>query len=331
MGEDSFFDALYHIMWDMETDIFSEEKKTLALLADLVPKCKKQRRRIKAMYDCGTMDYIEKAVADHDNTEYYLNIAVRQLVKNFDVSPDKALFAVNNIVELWDGDVSKLKEYDEEDESEFYSDDDEYEEQEGDDDNMFFVQDVAVEENKNEETQEEQDTQEEQSPDGGDAEPKINIIKNLLISWCCGDCEEGRPYMIACPVGWVLLILCSLLGVFLVYDIFLGDKFVIPTFAFIFTLLTAKRLYRFESAGRFSLLVAAFYIIAMLRVIWEGIEGYRYGSILLVCASLIIFNNGRISTWLDESKKSSVIAYLIITVFSALITAGAYALQNVTF
>lgn len=313
MGEDSFFDALYHIMWEMEVDIFSEENKTLALLADLVPKCKKQLRRMKAMYDCGTMDYIEKSVADHDNTEYYLKLAVRQLIDELGVSADKALFAVNKIVELWDGDVSKLMQYDEQDEG---------------DEDMLFLQDVAVEENKDEETSE---LTEEQSPDEGGGEPKIKIVKNLLVSWCCGDCEEGRPYMIACPIGWVLLVLCSLLGAFLIYDIPLGDKFVIPTFAFIFTLLTAKRLYRFESAGRFSLLVAAFYIIAMLRIVWIGSQGYRFGCILLVCASLIIFNNGRISTWLDESHKSPVVAYLIITIFSALISVGAYALQHVTF
>ena len=72
MGEDSFFNGLFNVMWNMETDIFSEKDKTLGLLADIVPKCRKQRKRLEAMYDCGAMDLIEQAVADRAQKTYHL-------------------------------------------------------------------------------------------------------------------------------------------------------------------------------------------------------------------------------------------------------------------
>ena len=334
MGEEAFFDALYNIMWDMEVDIFSEEEKTVALLADLVPKCKKQRRRLKAMYVCGAMGFIEQAIANSEYKDLYLKKAVRQLISNYSVSIEKALFAVNSVVSLWEGSVSKLRDYDEYedldilseeesfDEADDYDEDMEDEEDFGGDEEMMMLQDVAVEE----EAQEEEIQEEEENYSD---EPKESVFKNLLISWCEGDCEEGRPYIFACPIGWVLIILCSLLGAFMIYDITTGDKFVVPTFAFMFTVLTTKRLYRFESTGRFSIYVAALYVIAMLRSIWLAEAQLSYLCIPVVLVALIVFNNGRIATWLDQSKKSSVTAYSLITLFSAIITVGAYAIQQV--
>lgn len=340
MGEEAFFDALYNIMWDMEVDIFSDEEKTVALLADLVPKCKKQRRRLKAMYVCGAMSFIEQAIANPEYSELYLKRAVRKLISDYSVSIDKALFAINSVVSLWEGSVSELKDYDEyedldiESEEESFDEDDEVndydkdvedvedEEDFGGDEEMIMLQDVAVEEEAQEETQEEENYSD---------EPRESILKKLLISWCEGDCEEGRPYMFACPIGWVLILLCTLLGAFMIYDITTGDKFIVPTFAFLFTVLTTKRLYRFESTGRFSIYVAALYLIAMFRSIWLAEVQLSYLCIPVILVALIVFNNGRIATWLDESKKSSVTAYSLITVFSAFITVGAYAIQQVVF
>ena len=64
MSENSFYEALFRIMWDMEVDVFTQPKRTLALVSDIVPKCRKQKNRLKAMYDCGAMEKIEQAVAD---------------------------------------------------------------------------------------------------------------------------------------------------------------------------------------------------------------------------------------------------------------------------
>lgn len=326
MGEETFFDALYNIMWDMEVDIFSDEEKTIALLADLVPKCKKQRRRLKAMYVCGAMESIEQAVAEPEYSEFYLKRAVRHLVNDFGVSIDKAMLAVNGIVALWEGSVPELESYDEDEDLEYDTDDEdefvEDDEQAGGEEEMIFMQDVSVEEeNENEEEAQE----EENTP----SEPKGQIVKKLLVSWCKGDCEDGRPYMFACPIGWMLIILSALLGGFMIYDITMGDKFVVPTFAFMFIVLTTKRLYRFESTGRFSIFVAALYLAAMFRSLWLAEKELTYLCIPVVIVALIVFNNGRIATWLDESKKTPVAAYAIISLFSAIITVGAYAIQHV--
>lgn len=114
MSEDIFFNALFQIMWDMETDIFSDELKTLALLADIVPKCKKQRKRLEAMYRCGAMSLIEQAAANPDLYELYMKRAVRVLIEELNISPEKALFSINQIAELWDGDLKLIEEYDSE-------------------------------------------------------------------------------------------------------------------------------------------------------------------------------------------------------------------------
>ncbi len=344
LGEDSFFDALFHIMWNMETDIFSEPEKTLALLADLVPKCKKQRNRMKMMYECGAMGYIENAVANRDEYEINLKRAVRQLVDEVGISVDKSIFAVNCVIALWDEDLEKIEEYDEnedldedfnaDEDDEFVYDEDEEEydiedEEDGDED-MIFMQDVATDENTEPEVHEDEAASEETAEEAGDSEPKIALVKKILDFWCEGEFEEERPYMFACPIGWILILLCCVLGGFMIYDIPLGDKFVVPTFAFMFSVLTSKRLYRYESTGRFSILIALFYLIAMFRALWIGGLDITYRCVPIAAAALLVFNSGRVSTWLDESKCKSFVAYLLIIVFSSLITVGVYAIQNVT-
>ena len=398
MGEDSFFNALFQIMWNMEIDIFSERNKTLALLADVVPKCKKQRKRLEAMYDCGAMDLIERAVAERDQYELNLKKAVRTLVLELGISVDKSLFSVNQIIDLWDGDLEHIENYDENEDLDHVQEDEsedeeiivkeDFEEEEFSDsteepqpepqsqpqpepqteqqneqqpeqqneqdssepvseeinessnekkdgeEEMIFLQDIA--EGENNESKEEQPAeapQEEAPAEEQPAEepqpPRESLLKKIAQFWCKSDCEDGRPYMIACPVGWVLILLCSVLGAFMIYDIPLGDKFAAPTFAMMFSVLTAKRLYRYESAGRFSIVVGIFYLAAMFRVMWSG-KGYPpINCVPLVAAALIVFNSGRIGTMLDETKKNSFLAYLIIIVFSAAVTVGAYAIQRV--
>ena len=387
MGEDSFFNGLFNVMWNMETDIFSEKDKTLGLLADIVPKCRKQRKRLEAMYDCGAMDLIEQAVADREHYVLNMKRAVKVLMSEMNLSCEKALFSVNQIAELWDGDLEFITEYDENenlddeiihdnennsdienntkpDNTEQTSDGENSEneqpndnteettgseqqinddnknendnnEQDGDE-NMIFLQDVTEEENA-EQPQEEQQPQEAQEEGGGDGgggeeeqpqPPKDSILRKITEFWCSSDLEEGRPLMIACPIGWILLFLCSAMGAFLIYDIPLGDKFYVPTFAFMFCVLTSKRLYRHESSERFSLLIAAFYLAAMGRVLWLG-KGYPpIVCVPMVLAALFVFNNGKIGSFLDESKKHPFSAYLIIIIFSAAVTVGAYAIQQ---
>ena len=127
---------------------------------------------------------------------------------------------------------------------------------------------------------------------------------------------------------WFMMIMCSIPGLFMIYDINMGDKLVIPTFVFMFTVLTGKRLYKFESAGRLSLYILVMYLIAMFKSMWLGTGNFRYACILVAAAALMVFNSGRIGTWLDESKKRPAVAYLIIVLFSAVVTAGAYAVQH---
>ena len=382
MSEDSFFNALFQIMWDMETDIFSEELKTLSLLADIAPKCKKQRKRLQAMYSCGAMELIEKAVADRPLYELNMKRAVRVLTEELQLSPEKAMFSVNQIAELWDGELEPLTDYDsaepldEEAEaslktslanhayenktdnntgknaadskqpqkitsttpiSEENSDspakdaeikNGEKKEEKDGEANMIFLQEMAEEGG---EVQEEKS--EEQQDDGGgdDSQPRESILKKIALFWCKSDFEDGRPFMIACPIGWILLIISGLLGIFMVYDIPIGDKFVAPSFALMFTMLTSKRLYRYESSCRYSLIVSGFYLAAMVRVLWIGKGNPPMTCIPLILSALIVFNSGRIGSLLDESKKGSLFAYTIIIVFAAAVTIGAYAIQQVEF
>lgn len=404
MGEDSFFNGLFNIMWDMETDIFSEKDKTLGLLADIVPKCRKQRKRLEAMYDCGGMDLIEHAVADRENYMLNMKRAVRVLMNEMQLSREKALFSVNQIAELWDGDLELVTEYDENEnlddeqaahsesnpEEEINTDSDvegvssdaesldgeqpeeitaeesteesteenteentaenteqntDSEEQNNNDENndneqdgeedMIFLQDMAEGENQEQPQEEEQQVDEVQDDGGGGGEeeqpqpPRDSLFKKIAEFWCKSDLEEGRPFMIACPVGWILIFLCSALGAFLIYDIPLGDKFYVPTFAFMFSVLTSKRLYRYESSGRFSMLIGAFYLAAMGRVLWLGKGFPPIVCVPVVLAALLVFNSGKMGSFLDESKKHPFFAYIIIMILSAAVTVGAYAIQQV--
>ena len=377
MGEDSFFDALFRVMWDLETDIFAEPDRTLALLADIVPKCKKQRYRLRAMYDCGAMDYIEKAIANRKKYEKYMCEAVNAIADGMNISTEKAVFSVNVIINLWNGELPEIDEYMEDEEPEddeeiiFDDDDEEYSDGSGtsdesddfdigvifpeDDSNkqvenendkgggeeMLFLQDTVTD---TEQTEEQNNNPPQQEPaegdnggEGGDSgeggestEAKEPILIKLVNSWCRCSFEDGRPFMFACPIGWLMILLCSFLGSFMVYDIPLGDKLVVPTFAFMFSVLTAKRLYRFESVGRFSILISVFYLVAMFRSLWVGGAEFRYICIVVEIAAMAVFNSGRIGDFLDGSKKRPGLAYTLIVLFSCIVTAGAYAVQHVT-
>ena len=377
LGEDSFFDALFRVMWDLETDIFAEPDRTLALLADIVPKCKKQRNRLKAMYECGAMEYIEKAVADRKKYEHYMCEAVNAVVNGMNISTDKAVFSVNVIINLWNGDLPEIDEYTEDEEvnedlEEIVFDEEESYEDKAEDDKddldigmifpeedkktennesdkgggeeMLFLQDVATDAQQPEEQNNNPPEQPQPQPAEGDnggssdnggsggdnTQPPEPVFSKLVNSWCRCSFEDGRPLMIACPIGWLIMLLCSALGCFMVYDIPLGDKFVVPTFAFMFSVLTAKRLYRFESVGRFSILIAVFYLVAMFRSLWIGGADFGYVCIIVDIAAMAIFNSGRIGDFLDGSKKRPGFAYTMIIMLSFIVTAGAYAVQNVT-
>ncbi|MDE7390453.1 MAG: hypothetical protein K2M82_05890 [Lachnospiraceae bacterium] len=320
MEEDSFYNALYHVMWDMEVDIFSEKEKTCALMADLVPKCRKERRRLNTMYEFGAMDYIEKAVSDPENSKFYLQMAVGTLITEADMREERALDAVNTVAALWDS-FSGLDEYD--DINTIDTD--------GGEEEVIFVNDVSTEEAAQEEVPKEETASEQKNDDAGgsDEKTKENLWKKLFISWCMGDCEEGRPHMFADPMGWIMIILSCAVGGFMVYDLPYGDKTVIPTFVFTFMMLASKRLYRYESTAIFSLLIFGFYSAVAVRNIWPGFVDMNYLFVPFMLFSIIVFNNGRVSTWLDDSKKKSTVAYLIITAISAAITVGVFAIQRV--
>lgn len=321
--EDRFFDALVHIMWEMDIDIFTQKDKTLALISDFVPKCKKQYSRLKMMYECGAMDKIEAAVSDKDNYAEYMWDAVDLICEKLGTDEKKAVFSVNQIIALWDGELPELDDSDEnEDEEEINTN------EKGDED-MLFLQDVA-EEAKVDPPQEEQQPQNSEESSGGEEEKKesVPVLKKIVQFWCHNDCEQGRPFMATCPIGWVYILICGMLGILMVYDIPLGDKLIPPIFIFIYILLIGKRHYRFESVGRLSIAIAVFYAAACARTLWIG-GNVPVRCLPIVLAAIIVFNNGRFSSLLDGEKRLGWLAYLLIFVMSAAVTAGVYAIQNV--
>lgn len=327
MGEEEFFEALVHIMWELEVDIFSFPEKTLAMVADYAPKCRKQYNRLKAMYGCGAMEKIEQAVkAAHEAPDVEGNDAYAELMweaadllaKELAIDEEKSVFAVNRIIALWDG---ELPELDDSDDEETVFDDDE----EGDD--MLFLQDVAEEQKAPEEEKPaEAPASDEGSSNGGD-ENKESALKKFVHTWCSSSCDDGRPHLYSCPIGWIMMILCAFLGAFMIYDIPLGDKLTPPVFVFIAILLICKRQYRFESAGRLSIAIGLFYIIASFRALWLG-SGIPVRCLYILTPALIVFNSGRISALLDGEKRRPGLAYLLIFLFSAATAAGVYAIQN---
>lgn len=332
MSGNKFYSALFHIMWEMEIDIFSEPEKTCALVSDLAPKCRKERKRLVDMYKSDAMDFIEMAVSKPDRSKLYLKKAVRSLVDYSDIDIEEAIEAINCVAGLWDtfpklaNDRDLLKNISSDrisvdlNENDTDSDENENEVDEaGGDEEVLFVE--ATEED---EENEEANVEEEEF--GG--EPEISVIRKIALYWCKGDDEDGRPRMFACPVGWVLIILSAVLGAFMIADITIGDKLAVPVFAFMFILLMAKRLYSYDSSARFGILICAFYLIAMLRNIFDNGSSMNYLCVPLVVVAVIVFNNGRISSWLDESKMKPVPAYLLIGFLSAAVAVGAYAVQN---
>ena len=327
MGEESFFNALAHIMWDMEIDIFSSKDKTLALISDFVPRCKRQYNRLKAMYECGAMDKIEQAVADKTQYAELMWQAVDLTAEKLDIDEEKAVFAVNRIIDLWGGELAPLEAEEDNPVS-----DDGRTAKEGED--MLFLQDVTEEsQDQKENTGGEEQGGENSGGEEAAQQPQPqepSLLNKLVHSWCGNDCEQGRPLMAACPIGWLWIIISVLLGAFMVYDISLGDKLVMPVFLYMFIVLIGKRQYRFESVLRLSVAMGVFYLAAAARALWIG-SGITVRCVLIVGAALIVFNNGRFSSLLDGEKHRPAFAYPIIFVMSAAVSAGAYAIQNVQF
>ena len=320
LGEDTFFDTLANIMWEREVDIFEDKTQTLGLAADLAPGCKKQLRRLRAMYTCGAMKKIGQAVAIHMKDEEDDQYAVlmweaADLIRStLSVSEENAVFAVNQIIGLWDGELPELE----------YDEDEDDDHGEGDED-MLFLQDVTEEEEK----QEQEETQQSEQPEGEEsAGGSESVLRRLVKFWCESDCEDGRPHLVTCPIGWFMMILCAAAGVFMVWDVSVGDKLTPPVFLFMFTLMLAKRSYKYESAGRLSIGIGLFYIVASFRALWLG-SGVTLRCLPLIAAALVVFNNGRISVLLDSEKRRPAVAYPLMLVFSSAVTAGVYALQNI--
>ncbi len=304
MSESDYFKTLSHVMWDMNVDIFLEKEKTLGLVGDFSPKSKKQINRLRAMYKCGAMDKIASAIGDKSNYAEYMWNAVDLIKDELQIDEKKAVFAVNQIISLWNGELPELDDSDEGDENM---------------DASASTEEKKPESEKSENKPEEK--KENQAPD---------ILKKVIHFWCFSNCEQDRPLMIACPIGWIYILICSALGIFLVYDIPLGDIFVPPVFVFMYVVLLSKRLYRFESVGRFSLLIAFFYVAAAARALFVG-SYIPVRGVFIVLTALIVFNNGRFSELLDGEKRNPWLAYFLITLMSATVTAGVYAIQNVRF
>ncbi len=296
-------------MWDMEVDIFTEHDKTLALLADMAPKCARERRRIKTMYECCAMDHIEKAVASPADADTYLRTAAKILMTEADMRKSRAIDAVNTVAALWES-IPLLDDADNVNES-------------GGDEQVVSGNDTTTDEEQSAAQQSDND-----NDDGGDDEYEGSLFTRLLSGWCSGDYEDDRPRMYACPIGWVMIILSCILGWFMITNMSYGDLLAIPAFMFTFTLLTVKRLYHYSSAVRLSLLYFIFYAAAAGMALYNDVSGICYWNVALAAVVFIILNSGRISSFLDECRRSSVTAYLFITIISAVTTVGMYAVQH---
>ncbi len=302
MRDDEFFTALYHIKWDMEVNIFKEHDKTLALLADMAPKCSRERRRVKTMYECCAMDHIEKAVASPQDADTYLRTAAKILVNEADMRKSRAIDAVNTVASLWDN-IPLLEDT-------------------GGDEEMTS-ENEAAENEENTDTQQNDDSGGEDE-DGGGGE---SLLKRMVVGWCCGDYEDDRPRMHTCPIGWLMIILTGTLGVFMIMNIENGDLFSMPVFTYVFMLLATKRLYHFSSAAGLTAMYVVFYAAAVVMALYKGVQGICRWSVALAVVVFVILNSGRVSSLLDESRRKSVSAYLVITIISAAAAAGAYAVQ----
>lgn len=337
MASDSFYNALYSVMWDMEVDIFSEPEKTLALMSDLVPKSRRERKRLAAMYECSAMKNIEKAVAYPDKSEKFLTAAVNALMKDIGMTSEQAVESVNSVAVLWDT-IQTLDKSDFESSQNYGSSAYQPIGRNLTEQKPFENSGTASEEAESEEEEEIEDFEEEEfEPDDensdedfdGEETKKESLIGKIALLWCSADNEDERSNLVKSLLGWFMLLISAAVGAFMVFDITTGDKLYIPFFIFTFILLTVKRLYTYKGGLIYSLEVVLIYIAAVIRSLASTGERANFVCVPFLAAALLVFNNGRISSLLDNERLNAFSAYFVIFIISAIMTVGAYAVQSI--
>lgn len=334
MASDSFYNALYSVMWDMEVDIFSEPEKTLALMSDLAPKSRRERKRLAAMYECSAMKNIEKAVAYPDKSEKFLTMAVNSLMKDIGMTSEQAVESVNSVAVLWDT-FPQIEKSDFESQQNYanaaYQPIGRNLTEQKPEENSETIIEEAEEETEDFEEEEFETDDEDLDEDfeiDGEETKKESLIGKIALLWCSADNEDERSSLVKSPLGWFMFLISAAVGAFMVFDITTGDKLYIPFFIFIFTMLTAKRLYTYKGALLYSLEVVLIYIAAIIRSLASQGEKISFLCVPFMVAALLVFNNGRISSLLDKERLNAFSAYFIIFIISSLMTVGAYAIQS---
>lgn len=92
-------------------DILSENVRVCAMLSDIEPELRRERRRIKAVYETGAVQLISRALASSTKNEAlaYLGDAAQVLMEEADMTPDAAAETINYFSAVWYG-LPKLSE-----------------------------------------------------------------------------------------------------------------------------------------------------------------------------------------------------------------------------
>lgn len=101
-NEQRIVDALRRIR-AMEVDILNDRVRVCALLGDIEPELKRERRRIRLFYETGAVRSLAAAVSSADEAQLYLEQAVRVLTTTADMTASAATATVNYFTPLWYG------------------------------------------------------------------------------------------------------------------------------------------------------------------------------------------------------------------------------------
>lgn len=92
----------------MKVDILSDKVRVCSLLNDIAPELKRERRRIRCVYETGAIKWIAAAISSDEEAAEYLARAAEILTNSADMKPYAAAQTVNYYSALWFG-LPRLK------------------------------------------------------------------------------------------------------------------------------------------------------------------------------------------------------------------------------
>lgn len=97
--------AALRLIKSRKIDILNENVRVCAMLSDIEPELKRERRRIKAVYETGAVQLIARALAVSTKNEAaaYLNNAAQVLIEDADMTDDAAAESINYFAAVWYG------------------------------------------------------------------------------------------------------------------------------------------------------------------------------------------------------------------------------------